>query len=177
MTDRPAVDDAVERVVAALGRLDVVVASAGRLPPSAPLEAVDAAVLSATLATNVEGVFHTLAATLPHLRRTRVYAFTLSSVAGTQGMAGLAPYVASKWAVLGLTDIAPAGGGRRRGAGDGDLPRVRRAADGRRARRARGEEQLSPDDVAEVVPGASACGCGRRPSSARVVLERLAAVG
>lgn len=67
------------------------------------------------LAVNVKGVFLGLKAVIPELQRRGGGAIVnVSSVAGVIGQAILAPYVASKHAVIGLTKSAAAGYGAER---------------------------------------------------------------
>jgi NAD(P)-dependent dehydrogenase (short-subunit alcohol dehydrogenase family) len=64
------------------------------------------------LAVNVKGAFLGMKAAIPELRKRGGGSIVnLSSVAGVMGEPGVAPYVASKHAVIGLTKSAAAGGG------------------------------------------------------------------
>ena len=94
--ERVQVDAAVAAAVAELGRLVVAVANAGTFPPRLPLDELSTEAWRATLAINLDGAFHTIAAVLPHLRATRGYLFGVGSVYGGGGMRLGAPYAASK---------------------------------------------------------------------------------
>jgi NAD(P)-dependent dehydrogenase (short-subunit alcohol dehydrogenase family) len=103
VTDRTAVDSFTTEAAEAFDGLAVVVANAGVLSERATLAETTADVWEATMRVNVVGVANTLAAATPHLRRSRGYAFVISSIAGHEGMAEFSPYSSSKWALRGLT--------------------------------------------------------------------------
>ena len=113
----------VEKAVAALGRLDVLVANHGVWPPEdAPIAAMREEQWRATLAVNLDSVFGlTQAAVAQMLRQGRAAAdqpaghiVFVSSTAGQRGEAGHADYAASKGAIISLTkslssELAPQG--------------------------------------------------------------------
>ncbi len=103
VTDRDAVGALADEAAAALGGLAAVVANAGVLTERALLADTPADVWESTLRVNVVGVANTLAAATPHLRRSRGYAFVISSIAGHEGMAEFGAYSTSKWGLRGLT--------------------------------------------------------------------------
>lgn len=102
VTDPRAVEALVRTAVERFGRVDVVVASAG-VGHWAPLEQIDETAWDETIDVNLKGAYLLARATLPHLRDSRGYLITLSSVSGTIGQAGGSAYNASKWGVRGLT--------------------------------------------------------------------------
>jgi NAD(P)-dependent dehydrogenase (short-subunit alcohol dehydrogenase family) len=103
-----AMKDAVEQTVAELGGLDTVVVSAGVFQMK-PLEQITEDDWDRVLDVNLKGAFTTVQAALPHLRsggRGRVV--TISSDAGKRGFALIAPYTASKFGLVGLTEALAA---------------------------------------------------------------------
>ena len=92
----------VESAVERFGRLDAVVTAAGVLH-SAPVEQLDEATWDETMDVNVKGTYLVAQAALPHLRASRGYLITVSSVSGTMGQQGGGAYNTSKWAVRGFT--------------------------------------------------------------------------
>jgi 3alpha(or 20beta)-hydroxysteroid dehydrogenase len=86
------------------GRLTVLVNNAGIQNPAATVEATDRAVWDRTLAVNVTGQFLGIKAVTPAMRRAG--GGVIVNVASTMAYGGTAlyaPYVASKWAIRGLT--------------------------------------------------------------------------
>jgi NAD(P)-dependent dehydrogenase (short-subunit alcohol dehydrogenase family) len=103
VTDRAAVERAVERVASELGRLDVVVNNAG-IGAQGDVAANDDDEWHRVLDVNVVGMARVTRAALPHLRRSPSAAVVnTGSVAATLGLPGRALYAASKGAVLALT--------------------------------------------------------------------------
>ena len=114
VSQRDQVDDAVERAVAHLGGLDVVVANAG-IAAQLPIVGGDPAVMERTLAVNVLGVYYTLRAAGPHISHPQGYALPIASVAAAIHLPLLGAYSASKAAVeaIGNTlriELKPSGG-------------------------------------------------------------------
>lgn len=100
--DAADVNAAVERTVEELGRLDIVVANAG-VVATARVEDVPEDMWDELLATNLTGVFHTLRAAVPVMRRQRFGRIVVtSSMGGRMGIPELAVYNATKWGVIGL---------------------------------------------------------------------------
>lgn len=87
-----------------LGGLDVLVSNAGIAGPAAPVEEVDLDGWRRTLDVNLTGAFLCVRAAVPLLREAGGGSIVLmSSNAGTMGLPFRAPYVASKWGLIGLT--------------------------------------------------------------------------
>ena len=98
---RRVVDVAVER----WGGLDGMVNNAGLAGPVLPITETPVEAFDAVLAVNVRGVFLGLKHGLPAVRPGGAIV-NVASVAAIVGARGLAPYVASKHAVVGLTKSA-----------------------------------------------------------------------
>ncbi|MGB9305410.1 MAG: mycofactocin-coupled SDR family oxidoreductase [Mycobacterium sp.] len=100
--DPAQVDAAVEQTLAELGSLDIVVANAG-VVSTGLLEEVSDQVWQQLVDTNLTGVFHTLRAAIPVMRRQRFGRIVVtSSMGGRMGIPELAAYNATKWGVIGL---------------------------------------------------------------------------
>jgi NAD(P)-dependent dehydrogenase (short-subunit alcohol dehydrogenase family) len=97
----------VARIEAELGPIDVLVNNAGVEGPVAPLGAYALEDFDRLFAVNVRGVFLGLTHVLPGMiARRRGAVVNLSSVAGLEGVPGIAAYSATKHAVVGLTKSA-----------------------------------------------------------------------
>jgi len=93
----------VERAVAALGGLDLVVENAGVWPADdVPLHEMDDAQWRTTHAINLDAVFHTLKAAIPYLPDGGRIVI-VSSTAGQRGEAFHADYASTKGALIALT--------------------------------------------------------------------------
>lgn len=93
---------AVEQTLKEMGSLEIVVANAG-IVSTGPLEEVSDQVWRQLVDTNLTGVFHTLRAAIPVMRRQRFGRIVVtSSMGGRMGIPELAAYNATKWGVIGL---------------------------------------------------------------------------
>jgi SDR family mycofactocin-dependent oxidoreductase len=104
--DGAAVASAVEQTCNELGSLDIVVANAG-IVSTGPLDEVSDEVWRLLVDTNLTGVFHTLRAAIPGMRRQRFGRIVVtSSMGGRMGIPDLAAYNATKWGIIGLAKSA-----------------------------------------------------------------------
>ena len=101
VTEREAVEEAVEGAVGHLGGLDVVVANAG-VAAQLPIIGGDPEVMERTLAVNVLGVYYTLRAAGPHISHPDGYALPIASVAAALHLPMMGAYCASKAGVEAL---------------------------------------------------------------------------
>jgi NAD(P)-dependent dehydrogenase (short-subunit alcohol dehydrogenase family) len=113
VTEREAVEGAVEGAVGELGGLDVVVANAG-VAAQLPIVGGDPEVMERTLAVNVLGVYYTLRAAGPHISHPNGYALPIASVAAALHLPLMGAYSASKAGVEALgnslrIELRPAG--------------------------------------------------------------------
>ena len=105
VADEAAVRALVEETAAAWGRLDVVVANAG-IGLLAPVAETTAAEFEQIMRVNFLGVVYAVLAALPHLRRQGSgHLVTVASVIGKRGSPFRAAYCASKFAVVGLSEV------------------------------------------------------------------------
>ncbi len=104
VTDRGSVEAAVAHAEAEMGRIDILINNAGYMAPGnlldQPMQQWDA-----TVDVNLKGVISCTYAVLPGMyARGTGHVVTISSAAATLGVAGLAVYTATKWAVWGLSE-------------------------------------------------------------------------
>jgi NAD(P)-dependent dehydrogenase (short-subunit alcohol dehydrogenase family) len=149
VSDPDAVDRWIDEVLAIGDGLDVLVNNAGTSGPTALIEYVELADWDRCLAIGLTSHYRTCARVAPAMKAGKNGSIiNISSTAGTYGIGMRAPYVAAKWAVIGLTKtlaIELGGDGIRvnaicPGSVDGDRMRgvIEREAAARRA---------SPEDV------------------------------
>ncbi len=103
VTDEGQMASVFARIAADWGGLDVLCANAGTSGPTAPIEAVDLGEWHACLAVNLDGAMLAAKHATPLMKAAGagVMIFT-SSTAGLYANPYRAPYVAAKWAVIGL---------------------------------------------------------------------------
>ena len=105
VSDEDSVRTAFDAAIETCGRLDIVVAAAGIVPPWHPTAELDLAELDRVMAVNVRGV----AATLKHAARVLrpgSSIVVIGSLNSWRGDANIAAYAAAKHAVLGLVRSA-----------------------------------------------------------------------
>lgn len=104
VADPRAVDAFFAEGEARLGGLDVLINNAGVSGPTKPVEEIGDAEWRETLAINLDGQFYCTRKAVPLLRAAGGGAIVnLSSAAGRFGYPLRTPYVASKWAIVGMT--------------------------------------------------------------------------
>jgi SDR family mycofactocin-dependent oxidoreductase len=105
--DINALTTAVDRGVALLGRLDIVVANAGILTFGSKTHEVDAQAWQEMMDVNLTGVWHTYKAAAKHLIESGPGGSVIitSSLAGFKGLGNAAAYVATKHGVVGIMKV------------------------------------------------------------------------
>lgn len=107
VTQGPAVQDYVEKTLAAYGRIDCFFNNAGIEGRVVPIYEYDEAVFDRVIAVNLKGVFLGLRHVLPvMIRQGGGAVVNTASVAGLFGSPGMPAYCASKHGVLGITKVA-----------------------------------------------------------------------
>src|ERR1700722_10291392 len=97
----------VDQALAAYGRLDAAFNNATAGPMPAPLAEIDPDEFDRCIATNIRGTFLGMRFQVPAMLRTGGGSIVnMASVAGVQGTANLAAYVAGKAGIIGLTKVA-----------------------------------------------------------------------
>ncbi|WYX09049.1 SDR family oxidoreductase [Achromobacter xylosoxidans] len=111
LVSEASVQAAIERAIATFGRIDCVVNNAG-YGQQGTLEALDDDEVRRNVEVNLFAPLHVLRHALPQLRRQRGgHVFNVASIAGFQGgYAGWGSYVATKFALAGLTETLAAEG-------------------------------------------------------------------
>ncbi|WP_342321187.1 SDR family oxidoreductase [Kosakonia sp. BYX6] len=105
LVSQASVKEAIDATVATFGRIDVVVNNAG-YAQFGTIESLSDAELRSNFDVNVFAPLHVLRHALPHLRKQRSgHIINIASITGFQGgYAGWGSYVASKFALAGLTE-------------------------------------------------------------------------
>ena len=96
---------AVAAIMGQWGQLDVVLANAG-VGHFAPIDQMSDTDWHQMIDTNLNGVYHTLKASVEALKKSKGYYMTLASLAGTNFFASGAGYNATKFGVVGFTQAA-----------------------------------------------------------------------
>jgi 3-oxoacyl-[acyl-carrier protein] reductase len=100
--DAKAQQRAVDQIVKVWGGIDALIANAG-LGYFGSIETLTAEDWNETIDTNLTGVFHSVKATIPALKKSKGYIITVASLAGTNFFAGGSAYNASKFGLVGFT--------------------------------------------------------------------------
>ena len=96
---------AVKKILDKWGKLDVMVANAG-VGHFAPIDQISDTLWHEMVNTNLNGVFHSLKASVDALKKSKGYYITVASLAGTNFFANGAGYNATKFGVVGFTQAA-----------------------------------------------------------------------
>lgn len=104
--DYAAMKEAANRTARELGGIDIAVANAG-IAIWTTIEGSNEQQWRDAIDVNINGVFHTIQAVIPHMKaRNGGRIITLASIGGRQGVVGNGAYGTTKWAVIGLTKSA-----------------------------------------------------------------------
>ena len=107
VTDAGSMRHLVDQALAAFGRLDAAFNNASAGPMPAPLADIDPGEFDVGIATNIRGTFLGMKFQIPAMLKTGGGAIVnMASIAGVQGTANLAAYVAGKAGIIGLTKVA-----------------------------------------------------------------------
>ncbi len=98
-------EKAVGQILDRWGQLDVVLANAG-VGHFAPIDQMGEELWHQMINTNLNGVYHTLRASVEALKKSKGYYMTLASLAGTNFFESAAGYNATKFGVVGFTQAA-----------------------------------------------------------------------
>jgi NAD(P)-dependent dehydrogenase (short-subunit alcohol dehydrogenase family) len=103
VTNQTHVKELMQQTIAAFGRIDLVVTSAG-IGRGGAIDTFSASDMQTMMNINFMGTYHCVQAALPTMRKQQSGHFVfLSSVAGKFGVPLLSAYCASKWAVRGFS--------------------------------------------------------------------------
>lgn len=104
LTDQQSIKNAVEKVIAEQGRIDVLINNAG-MHLGGAIEETPTELFTRQMNTNFNGLVHILQATLPHLRRNMGGTIiNVSSIGGLMGLPFQGFYSSSKFAIEGLSE-------------------------------------------------------------------------
>ncbi|MEL6810532.1 MAG: SDR family oxidoreductase [Bacteroidota bacterium] len=103
--DYESMENAVAQTVEEFGTIDVVIANAG-VGHFAPIHQLTLKQWHETIDTNLTGAFYTLKASVSHLKASKGYYISISSLAGTNFFANGSAYNASKFGLTGFTQAA-----------------------------------------------------------------------
>jgi NAD(P)-dependent dehydrogenase (short-subunit alcohol dehydrogenase family) len=104
VTDRPALEAAVEETVERFGGLDIVVANAGIAPPTATMRVIDADAYERTIEVDLLGVWRTIRTALPDVVERKGYLLPIASLAAALHGPIIGHYNAAKAGVEGFAD-------------------------------------------------------------------------
>ena len=103
VSDAGQVETAWNRLMATSDRVDVLLNNAGIAGPQQPVEDISVAAWEQTLQTDLSSQFYLARLAIPLMKQRRAgLILNMSSSAGRYGCPNRSPYVAAKWAVIGL---------------------------------------------------------------------------
>ena len=94
--------EAVHKVLARFGQLDVLIANAG-IGHFAPIDTLSEENWKSMIDTNLTGVFNSVKASVEELKKSKGYIITIASLAGTNFFENGSGYNASKFGLVGFT--------------------------------------------------------------------------
>lgn len=94
--------NALDKTIEEFGQLDFLIANAG-VGHFAPIDELSIEQWQDTIDTNLTGVFYSVKAAIPQLKKSKGYIITISSLAGANFFAGGAAYNASKFGLTGFS--------------------------------------------------------------------------
>ena len=107
VTDADSVRHLVDQALSTFGRLDAAFNNASAGPMPTPLADIDPGEFDVGIATNIRGTFLGMKFQIPAMLRSGGGAIVnMASIAGLNGTANLAAYVAGKAGIIGLTKVA-----------------------------------------------------------------------
>ncbi|MBN1263897.1 MAG: SDR family oxidoreductase [Anaerolineales bacterium] len=106
VSDKARVESMVEKTINAFNRIDILINNAGVAGPNCPVVEIEEADWDRTMDINLKSVFLCSQAVIPVMvERGWGRIVSLSSVAGREGNAGMAPYAVSKIGIIGFTMV------------------------------------------------------------------------
>jgi 3-oxoacyl-[acyl-carrier protein] reductase len=104
VADAEAVREATAETLRAMGRIDILIASAGITGPNAPVADYPVEAWNRVIEVNLNGVFHCSRAVVPGMQKSGYGRIVnIASIAGKEGNPNAAAYSASKAGVIALT--------------------------------------------------------------------------
>jgi short-subunit dehydrogenase len=103
VSDSTNVEKVFAESVVDIGAPEILINCAGRAYPKR-FEDIDYAQFDETMKINMYGIWNTVSALLPHLKKTGGYIVNVSSIAGFIGVYGFTDYSASKFAIIGFSE-------------------------------------------------------------------------
>ncbi len=103
VTNESDIEAAMNRLAGEMGGMDALVNSAGILREGY-FETISSQTFREVFEINVIGTVHAVRFALPHLKKTQGRVIIIESMAGLSGVFGYAPYCASKYALVGLSE-------------------------------------------------------------------------